>query len=310
MCFCLFLSTTFPIGLAVFPAIRNVKQTYHLGLNDPRNFGDVHNEIFKKVAEKYRSSISTDKNDVLDNVKASLNELYPDDAAYSKIVEESMAQAVEKFGSGKIDQLITYPDDMGKEIRDIFDKTFQAISGLHRDNLDETLTDIESLQKEAEDMLRYQHPFEQYRTVAALSVAHSSTKLWHGMKYNLDDDSRTLRQLASLNGEQAIDEDYDNRNLQFFGDVGSCIYFVIIVDVVAFLGLSPAGSILAWLWAIPSLVPILIPTLVLSAPLFVVFMVPFILLFVTMSVAASAVGWLAGITLYECDPIFTNRTTL
>jgi len=301
-------TTTFDVVTSEFPSIRTIRQIHELGLNDPKNFGDVHNGVFKNVVDKYHQAgrIPNNKQEILQDVKMSLVDLYPGNEAHRQMVDDVMEDALDKVVSVDYLKDVPYPEHMDDESADLFDQAFDYIGRLREDNLSETLEALEDLQNQAERNSKARYvsstttttkntPFEQFRTVAALSVARSSTELWHGMMYGQDAHSRTLRQLRfgdDVVRSRALQEEEE--------EFEECSNWIINADVIAFFIITVPGTVLSWMFIIPFLLPILIPTLGLASPLVILLMIPILLTFAVISAVFSAVGWLLGFFEDEC----------
>ena len=181
---------------------------YHLDLS-PKDAGEYHTEAFERLGKIYKDRKPQSEVEVIMDVSTLMADYCPEgDLTYNP-----HRVTLETFFSPPT--AINYPENFDVNLKDSIDKTLSTVNELNELNVDEIVEQLKQIEKDLEG---FDVDVEAYRTLslAGVSVAIESTKLWHSVVYDAEHDlheavtggRRNLQTMPSFDVGEIISADF------------------------------------------------------------------------------------------------------
>lgn len=164
--------------------------------------GEYHTKAFDKLIEKYGSGKPSDHYEVMDDMLEAFEALCEEGtcANYETQSLKDEFIATTKFGHREVNP----PENFHPKLSDSIKTVEGAITRLHEHNLEEVISDLTHVKEDIEDSNDIDEN-QKVSTLAGISVAIESTKLWHNAHY--DEDHPLHFGVRETRGNRRLQED-------------------------------------------------------------------------------------------------------
>jgi len=235
---------------------------------NPEKVGELHNEAFEKLSNKYSERLPESEFDLMSNVgEVMASSFCPNQDSFcdSFVYKTTM----DEFYSGNTgnNQEIKYPEGFNKDIKELLTVTESTIVNMNADNFEEVINELTVVMDDLQSMENVPSD-QQAMAIASVSVAKGSSELWfnaytdpnhkmHGaMTEKVNKVAHEMNRRRRLDETEAvivveIEGRYWDGILQLI--VGSVLadYFGMIRGGLTVLELIPKSPNLLWPWNWP-----------------------------------------------------------
>ena len=149
----------------------------------PGDVGAYHTDAFETLGEKYKSKKPQTQFDVVKDLADILAGYCPlEDAECVSNAYKTTKEEFQRSSRGIIREII-YPDNFDPKMKELVESIETSIKEINELSLDDVLYSLESIRESLEDMTGVNEDHLS-ASLAGLSVAMESTKLWHSTYYD------------------------------------------------------------------------------------------------------------------------------
>jgi len=193
----IFVSAIFSSVNAILPRVTNNRY-----LAVPGDVGVYHTDAFEILGEKYASEKPESQSSLVKDISDILAGYCPlEDSDCVKNVYKASKKQFQLTSIEGVRGDIMYPDNFDADMRKSMDAMMSIVNLIGENNLDDVVLSLEDLQSEINDR-RGVNEDHQFASLAALSVAIESTKLWHAVHHDNEHPLHDMIQYFSPENEE------------------------------------------------------------------------------------------------------------
>jgi len=145
----------------------------------PKDAGAYHTEVFETLGEMFKNNEPENEIDIIVDLSNVMLSYCPEgDATYNP-----HRVTLERFNAAPVDE-ITYPEEFDENFQKAIENTLRTVESLNEQNIDEVVDQLAGIQNELEKMEGSSIEAYQTLSLAGVSVAIESSKLWHSVVYD------------------------------------------------------------------------------------------------------------------------------
>jgi len=156
----------------------------------PKNAGLYHTEAFETLGNIYKNDLPQDETDVIMDMSNIMSSYCPEgDNTYHP--HRVTLETFNTLQNGPVG--ITYPDDFDHDLQKNIDLTFSTVKKLNELNVDEIVKQLTLIQDDLDDFeVTKENKSYHALSLASVSIAIESTKLWHSAFYDPEHDLHAM----------------------------------------------------------------------------------------------------------------------